>query len=162
MRKLLPLAIAGALFSFNAVAADVGVDVNVAGVPVQKTVGVVDTSGATNAASKASAKGQAGLDKAAEKKGKAFGKVDNKLQAGKEQAAALDGMTGLNTSAHLDKVEGKKAEAEAKVDAAHQHAADAKAKGDAATAQANDAVNNAPAAANSKLQGKLNKFGLGN
>lgn len=149
MRKLLPLAIAGALMSANAFAAEIGGTANVAGIPVEKKVNV-DTS----AADKASAKGQAGLDKAAAKKDKSFGKADKQLQAGKEQAAGIDGMTGLNTSAHLDKAEAKKAEAANKAHDAHQHATDAKGKADAE-------AGNAPAEANKKIQGKLNKLGLG-
>lgn len=149
MRKLLPLAIAGALLSVNAVAAEVGGTANLAGIPVEKKV-EVDTS----AADKASAKGQAGLDKAAAKKDKSFGKLDKKLQGGKEQAAGIDSMTGLNTSAHVEKAETKKAGAEAHAHEAHQHATDAKAKADAN-------VNNAPAETNKKIQGKLNKMGLG-
>lgn len=162
MNKLLPLAIAGMLLSAPVLAADVGVDVNVAGIPVQKSV-EVDTTGVENAANNASAQGQAGLEKAAAAKGKLSLGLDKKLKQAKGHAALLDSVAGTNASAKLDAVETKKAEAETAADAGLEQAAAAKQQGDAAVQGAGAQASEAPAAASEKLQGKINKklgFGL--
>lgn len=150
--KTLPVAIAAALFSATSFAASVGVDTNVMGIAVEKKVDV-NTDAVTDKGDKASAAAQSKLDKAAAQKAKLLNKADKKSAAVKEQAATVDSMTGLNTSAHVGHAEAKKAEAQSKVDAVEQKANDAKAQGDAA----NDAVKNAPTKANEKIQGKLNK-----
>lgn len=160
MRKLLPLAIAGALMSTTALAADVGVAVNVAGVPVEKKV-EVKTTGIENAAAHASEQGQAGLDKAAAAKARAEEKADKKMKAGKDKAATLDAMTGLNTGAAVEQADGKLKEGKDKAGKAQKKAEAAKAEADAKAKAATDAVNNAPAEANKKLQDKINATGFG-
>lgn len=160
IRKLLPLAIAGAMMTSTAMAAGVGLDVNVAGFKVDKKADV-KTEAAQDATGKASAKADAGLGKANAANAKANAKVDGKMGAAKEQAGMVDALTGTNTSESVGKADAKVKAAQSKADAASKTAADAKAGADAHVHAGHEAVNTAPAAANAKVQGKLNAMGLG-
>lgn len=104
MRKLLlPLAIAGALISVNAMADD------------DATGGVAD---------QINAKSQAALDKANAKEDKVSEKADKKLNRFKGYSNSIDSATGLNTGKYVDKAQEKKDQANDKVHEKQQNAND--------------------------------------
>ncbi len=161
-RKLmLSLAVAAGLSSTSVLAAGVGLDVNVAGIKVDKKA-EVKTEGLQNAAAKASTQADAGLAKANEAKAKTNAAVDAQVGAAAGHAATVDSLTGGNAaSAKLGKLTGKVKAGQAKADAASKQAADAKVQADVKVQAAANAPAEANASANAKLQGKINAHGLG-
>lgn len=161
-RKLmLSLAVAAGLASTSVLAAGVGLDVNVAGMKLDKKA-EVKTEGLQNASANASAEADAGLAQAAEAQTKGNAAVDAKVGAAEGHAATIDAVTGGNAaSSKLGKLTGKVKAGQAKADAASKKAADAKAQADVKAEAAVNAPAAANAAANAKVQGKINAFGLG-